>query len=67
MAASIVRAIDQDAAHAHVAHFAEGDFLGPPSGANVQEGIRAAKAAHLADELRLNVGQANMIRPAARR
>jgi hypothetical protein len=29
MAATIVRAIDQDAAHAHLAHVAEDDFLGP--------------------------------------
>jgi hypothetical protein len=28
VAAFVVRAIDQDAADAHLAHFAEGDFLG---------------------------------------
>jgi hypothetical protein len=27
MAAVLVRAIDQDTAHAHLAHVAEGDFL----------------------------------------
>jgi hypothetical protein len=29
MAALVIRAIDQDTAHAHVAHFGEGDFLRP--------------------------------------
>jgi hypothetical protein len=27
VAAPVIRAIDQDSAHAHVAHFAEGDLL----------------------------------------
>lgn len=29
MTAAVVRAIDQDAAHAHLAHLAEGDLLRP--------------------------------------
>jgi hypothetical protein len=38
-AAEVVRAIDQDTAHAHVAHMAEDDLLGPHAA------IKAALAA----------------------